>query len=122
MNYFDCYRKLNDSKFENIKTMGLKLNHHILAEVTRILLEAGPRKLTVTEEQVCVGLALGLSAKEVARVRGSSNRTIETHIARIKIKTGCKRLSPILLVQLAHFNFDYQPPSQAGLTCGHGLF
>jgi len=104
MIYLDCYRKLNDSQFDNVKAVKAvesQLHHHILAEVSKVMLGVRPRKLTLTEEQVCVGLALGLSAKEIAKVRGSSNRTIETHIARIKTKIGCKRLPPILLVQLA---------------------
>ncbi|WP_339340239.1 helix-turn-helix transcriptional regulator [uncultured Oceanicoccus sp.] len=106
MIYFDCYRKLNDSQFDNIKVVESQLRHHIRTEVSKVVLGVSPRKLTITEEQVCVGLALGLSAKEIAKVRGSSNRTVETHIARIKIKIGCKRLPPVLLVQLAQKFFS----------------
>ena len=61
-----------------------------------------PRALTATEEKICIGLALGLTAKEIAKARGSSYRTIERHIANIKIKIGCRRLPPILLMQLVN--------------------
>ena len=102
MVYFDYYKKLSECKFENMDiAVSESTRHHILTKFTELASAKGPRKLTVTERQVCVGLALGLSTKEIAKARGSSNRTVEAHIANIKTKIGCSRLSPILLVQLA---------------------
>ena len=61
-------------------------------------------ELTPTQLQICVGLSLGLTAKEIARIRGSSYRTIETHIGSIKLKLQNKKLSPLLLARYAkHF-------------------
>ena len=56
--------------------------------------------LTQSEQQVIVGLFLGLSAKEIANGRKSSNRTVEGHVASIKLKIGKKRLSGIVLSAL----------------------
>jgi len=53
--------------------------------------------LTKTEKKVIVGLFLGLAAKEIARTRKSSSRTVEGHIASIKQKLGVKKLSGIHL-------------------------
>ena len=61
-------------------------------------------ELTTTQLQICVGLSLGLTAKEIAKIRGSSYRTIETHIGSIKLKLQSKKLSPLLLARYAeHF-------------------
>ena len=102
MGYFEYYEKLNNNKFKNINNEASKsIRDHILEQIITVAPEQeGPRKLSDTEKQICVGLALGLSAKEIAKARGSSNRTIETHIANIKIKVGCKRLPPVLLMVL----------------------
>tara|TARA_B110000240_G_C13206888_1_gene328645 strand:+ start:99 stop:488 length:390 start_codon:yes stop_codon:yes gene_type:complete len=54
--------------------------------------------LTDTEQQVLVGISLGLSAKEIAKVRECSNRTIEGHAASIKLKLRSKRLPPALVM------------------------
>lgn len=62
------------------------------------------KELTPTQLQICVGLALGLTAKEIAKIRGSSYRTIETHISSIKLKLQTKKLSPLILARYAeHF-------------------
>jgi DNA-binding NarL/FixJ family response regulator len=53
--------------------------------------------LTRTEQQIVVGLFLGLSAKEIANVRETSNRTVEGHITAIKRKLGVKKLSGYIL-------------------------
>ena len=52
--------------------------------------------LTATERRICFGLLNGLSAKQVARHRNCSYRTVENHIAKIKSKFGVKTLSPVL--------------------------
>jgi len=57
-------------------------------------------QLTRSERQIVVGLFLGLSAKEIAIVRESSNRTVEGHVASIKLKMGGERLSGIILSAL----------------------
>ena len=48
--------------------------------------------ITPTEQLVCLGLFLNLTSKEIARTRGVSFRTIETHISNLKMKIGSKRL------------------------------
>ena len=48
--------------------------------------------ITPTEQLVCLGLFLNLTSKEIARTRGVSFRTIETHISNLKMKIGAKRL------------------------------
>jgi len=53
--------------------------------------------LTRTEQQIVVGLFLGLSAKEIANVREASNRTVEGHVTSIKRKLGVKKLSGYVL-------------------------
>ena len=60
--------------------------------------------LTATERRICFGLLNGLSAKEVARHRSCSHRTVENHIAKIKSKFGVKTLSPILLANIIYFD------------------
>jgi|SaaInlStandDraft_1057018.scaffolds.fasta_scaffold73184_2 DNA-binding NarL/FixJ family response regulator len=57
-------------------------------------------RLTQSEKQVLVGLSLGLSAKEIAKTRGTSNRTVEGHVSSIRIKTNEQRLSPLLMSEL----------------------
>lgn len=57
-------------------------------------------RLTQSEKQVLVGLSLGLSAKEIAKTRGTSNRTVEGHVSSIRIKTNEQRLSPLLISEL----------------------
>ena len=54
-------------------------------------------ELTRTEQQIVVGLFLGLSAKEIAIVRETSNRTVEGHTGAIKRKLGVKKLSGYVL-------------------------
>jgi DNA-binding NarL/FixJ family response regulator len=56
--------------------------------------------LTRSERQIVIGLFLGLSAKEMAIARNSSNRTVEAHVASIKIKMGGERLSGLILSAL----------------------
>jgi DNA-binding NarL/FixJ family response regulator len=56
--------------------------------------------LTRTERQIVVGLFLGLSAKEIANVRETSNRTVEGHITAIKRKLGVKKLSGYVLAAI----------------------
>lgn len=58
--------------------------------------------LSASERRICFGLLNGLSAKEVARHRNCSFRTVENHIAKIKSKFGVKTLSPILLSNIIH--------------------
>ena len=55
------------------------------------------RALTRTEQQIVVGLFLGLSAKEIANARETSSRTVEGHTAAIKHKLGVKKLSGYVL-------------------------
>jgi len=54
-------------------------------------------RLTRTEQQIVVGLFLGLSAKEIANIRLTSNRTVEGHTAAIKHKLGVTKLSGYVL-------------------------
>lgn len=56
--------------------------------------------LTRTEQQIVVGLFLGLSAKEIANTRDTSNRTVEGHITAIKRKLGVKKLSGYILASI----------------------
>ena len=60
--------------------------------------------LTPTEIRICFGLLVGLSAKEVARHRNCSYRTVENHIAKIKTKLNVKTLSPLLLANIIYFD------------------
>ena len=54
-------------------------------------------KLTESEKRVCSGLFLGLSAKEIAKLRGISHRTVENHIANIRRKNNGNPLSAFVL-------------------------
>ena len=111
MVFFKLYQELYelDSLKNNEGVLDLShinLSHHDLTELnhTNSYFSADQSssrpKLTITEELVCVGMAFGLTAKEIAKARGSSYRTIERHIANIKAKVGCKRLPPIMLMRL----------------------
>jgi DNA-binding NarL/FixJ family response regulator len=112
MFFFKLYQELYelDSLKNNEGALDLSLinlSHHDLTALnhTNSYFSADqsslPRpELTFTEELVCVGMAFGLTAKEIAKARGSSYRTIERHIANIKSKVGCKRLPPIMLMRL----------------------
>jgi DNA-binding CsgD family transcriptional regulator len=62
--------------------------------------------LTATERRICFGLLNGLSAKQIARHRNCSYRTVENHIAKIKSKFGVKTLSPILLANIIYFDSE----------------
>ena len=101
MDYLNYYSELHKNNFDlklNVKTAGF--SELVKNTINQLPSGESPRKLTPTEKQICIGLALGLSAKEIGKVRDASNRTIETHIANIKMKVGCKRLPPILLSEL----------------------
>lgn len=52
---------------------------------------------TTSERQICLGLLFGLSAKEIARMRNCSNRTVENHIANIKRKYNIRNITPLIL-------------------------
>lgn len=56
--------------------------------------------ITEAEHEVLAGLALGLTAKEIAKVRGVSSRTIEQQVANVKMKLGQTKLSPIVLINI----------------------
>ena len=56
--------------------------------------------ITEAEHEVLAGLALGLTAKEIAKVRRVSSRTIEQQIANVKMKLGQTKLSPIVLINI----------------------
>ena len=107
MDYVGFYAELFDNNFintENVKN--IDFTDLVKNTINELPSEDGPRKLTPAEKEICLGLALGLSAKEIGKVRSASNRTIETHIANIKMKIGCKRLPPILLSELLkHIDF-----------------
>jgi len=55
-------------------------------------------RLTTKEIVVLNALADGESAKSIAREHNNSARTIEKHIANIKVKLGVDRLSPRLIM------------------------
>ena len=65
-------------------------------------------KITATERGILAGLCLGLSAKEIARVRGCSHRTVERHIANLKKKCKTKTLSPAFVMCLFLYNSDHE--------------
>jgi LuxR family quorum-sensing system transcriptional regulator SolR len=67
-------------------------------QIRRYLLEANEGKfwLTAKELKCLVYKNQGLSAKEVARVLDISNRTVETHLDNIKIKSGMENVSQVL--------------------------
>ena len=54
-------------------------------------------EITISERQICLGLLFGLSAKEIARMRNCSNRTVENHVANIKRKYNIRNLTPLIL-------------------------
>tara|TARA_B110000908_G_scaffold25936_1_gene29902 strand:+ start:147 stop:458 length:312 start_codon:yes stop_codon:yes gene_type:complete len=56
--------------------------------------------ITEAEYEVLAGLALGLTAKEIAKVRRVSSRTIEQQVANVKMKLGRTKLSPIVLINI----------------------
>ena len=101
MDYYDFYQNFHEQKSETPNTASINPLDHVLSAFTKNKIDhSATKNLTSTEKKICIGLALGLTAKEIAKTRGSSNRTIETHIANIKMKIGCKRLPPILLMHL----------------------
>jgi DNA-binding NarL/FixJ family response regulator len=55
-------------------------------------------RLTTKEVMVIEALADGESAKSIARAHNNSPRTIEKHIANIKVKLGVDRLSPRMIM------------------------
>jgi DNA-binding CsgD family transcriptional regulator len=65
-------------------------------------------KITATERRILAGLCLGLSAKEIARVRGCSHRTVERHIANLKKKCQTKTLSPAFVMCLFLYNLEHE--------------
>jgi DNA-binding NarL/FixJ family response regulator len=62
---------------------------------------------TTAELEICFGLLIGLSAKEIAKYRDCSNRTVENHIANIKGKLNINQISPLMLANI----FDMAYPS-----------
>ena len=62
---------------------------------------------TTAELEICLGLLIGLSAKEIAKYRDCSNRTVENHIANIKGKINSNQISPLMLANI----FDMTYPS-----------
>lgn len=101
MDYLKYYSDLHQKRTTSSKNVKIDDSVELVkSTIDALPSDDSPRKLTQAEKDICVGLALGLSAKEIGKVRGSSNRTIETHIANIKMKIGCKRLPPILLSEL----------------------
>ena len=91
--FTDLYKKLS----------ARTTNHEALLEPnSRPAVHLHPGKetrseLTRTEQQIVVGIFLGLSAKEIANVRETSSRTVEGHTAAIKHKLGVKKLSGYVL-------------------------
>ena len=107
MEYYDFYQRFNELGLKTANKASANSLDSLLGTITQNNTERNiSAELTPTEKKICVGLALGLTAKEIARARSSSNRTIETHIANIKMKIGCKRLAPILLMQLMSMSFQ----------------
>ena len=101
MEYYDFYQKFHEMDPKTAYTTETNSLNSLLNTITKKNVKRDLfKELTPTEKKICVGLALGLTAKEIAKARGSSNRTIETHIANIKMKADCKRLPPILLMRL----------------------
>ena len=92
---FRVYPSLNKGEVsaENLasKSIPSELSHDHLISAQSM------SKLTQSERQIIVGLFFGLSAKEIAIARGSSNRTVEGHVASIRLKMGGERLSGIIL-------------------------
>jgi|TARA_B110000879_G_C10721835_1_gene336888 DNA-binding CsgD family transcriptional regulator len=54
--------------------------------------------LTGIEKHICLLLLTGNTAKEIASLRSCSYRTVERHVANIKIKIGGVKLSPAALL------------------------
>jgi DNA-binding CsgD family transcriptional regulator len=57
-------------------------------------------RFTTAEMEICFGLLIGLSAKEIANYRSCSNRTVENHIANIKGKINVNQISPLMLANM----------------------
>lgn len=54
-------------------------------------------EITKAERQICFGLFLGLTAKEIGKGKGCSNRTVENHIANVKRKLNVTTIAPMHL-------------------------
>ncbi len=74
--------------------------------------EHGFQALTAREREILQDLANCLSAKEIARSRGISHRTVEVHKAKIKFKLGARNLAEVLqTIYALAFNLetDHEP-------------
>lgn len=59
-------------------------------------------RLTAREREVAMGLARGLSNKQIGRELGISHRTVEIHRARLKRKLGLPTLSALKELALSY--------------------
>ena len=66
--------------------------------------ELGVANLTAKEVEVLNLLVRGMSGKDIAQALNRSNRTIETHIASMRTKTGFKK-SKLVTEALIRFKF-----------------
>ena len=75
--------------------------------------------LTAIEKHICLLMFMGHTAKEIAGLRSCSYRTVERHIANLKIKIGDLKLSPAAL--LAIHNLDLKKSSEMGAIAQEDL-
>ena len=61
-------------------------------------------EITKAERQICFGLFLGLTAKEIGKGKGCSNRTVENHIANVKRKLNVTTIAPMHLQTIINSN------------------
>jgi DNA-binding CsgD family transcriptional regulator len=67
--------------------------------------------LTAIEKHICSLMFTGHTAKEIAVLRSCSYRTVERHIANLKLKIGELKLSPAAL--LAIHNLDLKKSNES---------
>lgn len=65
---------------------------------------AGLARLTATEQEVLEGMLQALSSKRIARLRGSSPRTVEVHKRNIMTKLGVKSSKEVYRICIALSN------------------
>ena len=56
--------------------------------------------LTKIEKQICFLMFTGKTAKEIASLRSCSYRTVERHVANIKVKIGVRKLSAAVILAI----------------------
>ncbi len=67
-----------------------------LSPERRMFAEHGLASLTPRERDILQDLANSQTAKEIARIRGISHRTVEVHKARIQAKMGARNSAEVL--------------------------